>query len=694
MHRSTGSFCRSFVLAGAVLVLGSLAACASSPASLDASTPDAGALDLGTTDTGPAPFDAGVDAWIEPPPPPPGVPLALPVAPSATCMPTAAACDPVPVPIAAAGYRKDFYYPLAQYPEAMIASPADGGRVHVVATAGASGDVTAVSIRGMDRTALLDAGWLDWIHVWPETLVAGEPFWISFHSQSAELDASADLPVRVETAAGVALDTTLHHEVPRALISYVTPSDDDAALLVHLRNTDTASHTLARLVVDGRDVTDAACIADRTLAPGAATVWSVPACAPRATGSLWSVVVEWADAPPSVAGGRVLARHFPIETWPVEDECPLPGGNEENLAMHLAAGFDTFFLRGAYTATGCNAVTSDQVIAAAPARGVYAMPDEFLSLPAGVGAAEHVAARLLSDEGDSSRTDGHARMLAETAQASWSRSPTLATYIGGSRHRNNGTFAGVADLQGFDFYVAACAPHVTDFGSNPPLRAAYDYMRAVRTNSAPLPTWLYSQGLSNGWNRGANVYQPDPAELRVQAWSSVLAGAKGLMYFQTSLSMARGPAADTWAEISRVNHEVRALARVLREGDPTGTARASAEDVVVDAIASPDALVLAAIDVGATGVTDLLCATRLPPPHWQLVPQLTNLGVDLPAGLGVVDAFEVRADGVHELPAGATLDGRTVWIPSVSLDQAQPTRVFVLASRAAMRGEIAAALAP
>lgn len=49
-------------------------------------------------------------------------------------------------------------------------------------------------------------------------------------------------------------------------------------------------------------------------------------------------------------------------------------------------------------------------------------------------------------------------------------------------------------------YVAACAPHIQQFLSPPPLRGSYDYLRLTRNNHMPLPTWLYSQLLDDGWD--------------------------------------------------------------------------------------------------------------------------------------------------------------------------------------------------
>ena len=680
-------------------------ACSSSEAGVsalagpDAEAPDAAVTADGAPDASDEPTSDASDEPDAGPvegPPPAGVTLTLPIAATAACAPTDAACDAQPADVAAGGYRKDFFYPLSRYPEASIPDPVDGGRMHLVATAHASGRVTGVWLDGSTSDALLDAGSLDWLHVWPTQVTAGAPVWVAFHSRSASFDARASLDLVVATDAGPAVETTVPYARAAVLLTYVAHDDARTTAIVHLHNRDAAPHTLTRLVVDGRDVTASACAAHPTLGPGEATVVTVPLCASTRTGAPWSVVAEWADAPPSVAGGRVAPLHFPIETWPVESECPLPGGRDALFDEHRSAGFDTFFLRGSYSDPACHGLTSDTVIASARTRGFDVFPDEFLPLASGLGEADGVVARLLADEADASVTDGSARRLAETAQALWESNPTAAAYVGGSRHRHGGTFAGVADLQGMDFYVAACAPHVTDFGAHPPLRGAYDYLHATRENQLPLPTWLYSQGLAAGWNRGSGaslvVRQPDPTELSIQAWSVVAAGGKGLMYFQTDMGLALGAARPTWDAIAAVNHAVHALAPRLREGDPTVTVRASNDDVIVTGVRARDAVLVVAIDVrSSAGFDDARCLFE-PSPHWRVDANTPHVTVAWPPELALADAFEVQGGAVVAAPP-ATRAGREVTFPYLALDAERPVRVLVLASSSAARAEIAAALA-
>ena len=44
---------------------------------------------------------------------------------------------------------------------------------------------------------------------------------------------------------------------------------------------------------------------------------------------------------------------------------------------------------------------------------------------------------------------GVRKLMNKTAEV-WQQSPTLLTYVGGSRNRRNGMFAGITDIQGMD----------------------------------------------------------------------------------------------------------------------------------------------------------------------------------------------------------------------------------------------------
>jgi hypothetical protein len=293
------------------------------------------------------------------------------------------------------------------------------------------------------------------------------------------------------------------------------------------------------------------------------------------------------------------------------------------------------------------------------------------------------------------RGSPNAARKAQQSRQAWARFPEVPTFNGGKTNGHIGTFAGMADVQGMDLYIAACAPHVTEGGSHPPPRAAYDYLRNARDNHRPLPTWLYSQGLSPAWNEqkgGVTLHwQPDPQEIAVQAYSVLAAGGKGLMWFQTNQEEAAlAPA--RWAAIAAANRTFGLLRDLLREGDPTGLATAD-DGTIVEAVRARDALVLVAIDVAAeSGPDDVSCLQAQvmgsDPPRWVFAARRPEVRVDIPADLAVADLFEVVDGAVRDLTVPHAVAGRTVTFPALALDNDRPARVFVFAADPGLRARL------
>ena len=619
---------------------------------------------------------------------------------------TDACAAPAAIGGPASSSRRDFFYPYDLYPEASIPDPR-GSRVQVAALAAAGGAVTKVELLGTDVTTFAlpagaDApappevqalvgpdGW-QWVHVWPLVPVAGEPLFVTFHLGTALLAGKTTLPVRVTTAGGVALEADVPVAEPVVPLTYVTTTDDLATLLVHVVNADAVAHTLAALEVNGRDLTTAACLPSTTLRPGEAALWRVPLCAPLAIGQAWTVVARFADAPASVGVGRTVLPRFPIEGWGRDSECALPGANASNYAEVRAKGFDMFFLRSNYASKeGCNGATAATILqAAAPEPDVLFMLDEWAP-PDGLDLSRQV--RLLGDEVDTDQPDKPWR-VSQDAKASWVAHPGLTTYIGGARHRRTGAFAGLADLQGFDIYVAACAPKMLDGGHWPSLRAPYDYCRAVRANQLPNPQWFYSQGIAGGWNLDTDPptpRQPDAAELKVQAMTVAVCGSKGLMVFQTDLeSAALVPA--TWEAVGQVNRDLRVVRELLREGDTLG-ARASVEGVLVDAIRARDALVVPVVNAAAAvEMKEVRCFTEKDP-HWVLAEVTTDVTVTIPDDLAVADVLEVAGGQLTTLAAGVSATGRDLTLAGVTLSPDVPYRLYVVAATADAAARLSAA---
>jgi hypothetical protein len=624
-----------------------------------------------------------------------------------------------------AAYRKDFFFPNSWYDEPTT-PPLDGGRIQIAAVSAVTGDVTTVRVDGTDADALLHEPTggeltLEWYHVWPRHVVAGEPVWVAFHSRTATWDTATSGTIEVQTTEGAAVSGSFAVTATQVPLTYVTTADDYSTLLVHAKNVDAVPHTLTGLAINGREVlaAGAACVPATTLEPGATALWTIPLCAPTAPGAAWTVVATWADTADSVGVGRVIREFFPFESWPNTDECPFPTVHDTNFRRHQDAGLDTTFM---YIGGGgaCGGFDPRHIVndVAPVTPGFHPfIADDFLSSGDPATALTNtsaVAGFLIGDESDGAIYDAGVPVPSQKAAEArrlWDMYPELPVYNGAKTNKYVGSFAGMCDIQGIDFYVAACAPHITRWGTHPPLRGAYDYLRNARNNHMPLPTWEYAQGLAPGWNKdgllGGTIHvQPDPQEILVQALSVAAAGAKGIMWFQVNLAEADYRPA-RWEAIARSNWMLRGVAPYLREGDPTGLATwddATPDDprddtVLAEAIRSREAIVVPVVNLAvATAPTDLGCGTALVAealvPHWILAASAPNVGVRVPDDFGVVDAFEITDREVLDLDFSLAVSGRVVTLESVALSNEVPVRLIVLAADRGLRGAIAARLRP
>lgn len=625
-----------------------------------------------------------------------------------TCAPKGDACAlPAADTRAFIGFRKDVYLPSSDYAEP-VADPTAGGRFQVVSVSKVTGTVTGVTLDGNDSESLLVEPKLEWLHVWPKKVVAGQPIWVAFHSRDPKWDTGGSDKLVVKTDAGDALDTTVSENKSDAQFAYVTTNVERTKLLVYLRNKGASAKKVSKLIVQGRDVTDVACIADSTIAAGATTLFTVPLCAPIALGAAWTAAAEFEGGGHTAAAGRVVRPFFPVEAWPKGDDCPVPVSTAKTSEWdrHSKASFDTMYLyAGGKSSSGCTYDTFKLINEVAPARTDFwpFLGDDFLgksNWQTALTNRDRLAGFLLGDEVDSKVYEGGVSDVARIMRDSrklWDVYPDVPTYIGSKTNRNVGSYAGAADIQGSDFYVAACAPHITNFGTHPPLRGAYDYLRNAHDNHAPLTNWFYAQGLFSGWNKTVPVVgteivsQPDPSEILVQAMSVVAAGGKGVMWFQTvGAEATRAPA--RWQAIADSNKMIAVVRELLRSGEITGAASSTGK-AIVEAVRSPDAIVVPVIGLATSAApTDLGCQAALigtsAVPHWKLAPQTLDVSVNVPADLGVAEVFEITPTKIVDV-ADPKVSGRTVTLGGVAVDDARPVRLFVFARTKELRATLA-----
>ena len=622
------------------------------------------------------------------------------------CSPTADACAEHTIDTKLyASYRKDFYHPDYQEGDVTnpIPAPVNGGRFNTTGIAGKSGKVLSVLINGTNVNDLLSQQKIDWYHVYPLTFAEGEAFWVNFHSREAFWDSASTGTLKVETVEGVAFEGTFDVKINQIPLKYVGFFDDYKTAVIHFENRHFEPVMVKGILFNGRDVTESVCIADKTVKPFETKLVTLELCDAFKPGDLWTVTILSDKLSPSTAGGRVIRNFYPILTWQTDSDCPYSPYNTSLYENHKSHGFDTFFTRPSHAqmcsdkfGKGTNDIFEllGPVSTADDIHHIFTIehPSHYLEFPD----VSRIAAALHADEIDEKGyvhpdyTVPVPESRAEYARKTWEKYPEMPTYIGGSRGRYNGAFAGCTDIQGFDYYVAACAPHITVAGTHPPLRGAFDQLYLVYENHMPHTTWAYTQGLHSGWNAtipviGTKVYrQPNPAEYRLQTLNVAMVGSKGLMYFQTNEELI-DKYSDTWTEMGNLNRDFHGLKPYLLEG--TVNKIIDVPDSHVVSILRARKMITAIIMnlKVKTAPTEAACLAGSDV-HWILDNNIVSFDVEVPEDLRVFEILELRS-GQFFTPS-YSINGRTVTFLNIGLGHNDAGRIFVLNSDADVKTDM------
>lgn len=117
---------------------------------------------------------------------------------------------------------------------------------------------------------------------------------------------------------------------------------------------------------------------------------------------------------------------------------------------------------------------------------------------------------------------------------------------------------------------------------------------ALRASEGRKPVWGFVQGVGTAWawdktlDDQAEGRMPTPAEVRAQAYLSLVHGASGLVYYALNISTSKQErtfratldGAEQWAAISRVNREVAGLVPILSQRSARRLLPAAAEGLI------------------------------------------------------------------------------------------------------------------
>lgn len=372
-------------------------------------------------------------------------------------------------------FRRDHYLPQPMYPERWCDIPTEGGRVHYVASTAKGIEVSLpftaylgeVSVDIDDSTDLPKG--LDWLHV-DYNGITGQ-IWISFHAHSDDfLSAITSLKV-VDATGTIYVDETeavaINMEDVKMQVTYVTSRNNYQELVVHLHNYESDAQMITAFEVNGVLQPTSEFVVEGN--NHMVVVVPVEEMAFSET-SIWTITYMMDTGVAVGYGGSLVKELFPLEDWPKSGQCPFPveGANETNFnLLYDEMSLDTHFM-----SSNCDAESEDVFEAAAASQGTdrpwFLLPNEGHSddgpkedpIPSSYHAG--ISALSVGDETDSGLDHTEECWHRVLKRKKWY--PGLSTYMGGHSNRLNGAFSGIAPIQGMDFYVAACAPHITGMG--------------------------------------------------------------------------------------------------------------------------------------------------------------------------------------------------------------------------------------
>lgn len=600
--------------------------------------------------------------------------------------------------------RRDQHLPSVLYPERWCDEPKEGGRIHIISTTNLPKDAAMpLSVKlgeNISQITIVSSeqslpGGVDWVNAYFD--FPSQQLFVSLHVHTDEILRAIKHVTVLDSLGTILLDDENAVSLPSDLrdiesdlqVTYVTSADSFSSLVVHIHNFGKIPHILNSVFLSGIKVD----LQPTLLGSDEHRVVVVAAPPGCKANSLWTAVLSWDNNKHSSAyGGRLPREVFVMEDWPKSEQCPFPvaGANQENYdTLKNELYLNTRFMGGL-----CDASSADTFYAAAQSNGeFYLLPSEYYTTGAAddlipKDALSGVIASFTGDEVDSS-LDVTFKYWSR-ALLSHERYPELPIYQGGHSQHLNGAFSGITDIQGMDFYVAACAPHITGTFSKMLIRGAYDYIRLSRDNHRPLTTWAYSQG----YCKGCWVLVPNGNELVVQMASVIAGGSKGIMLFQSDIILQH---TEAWDMGSKFMASIDAIKNELRLSDVNGAvfkSNVSEGEALVEVLRSPNTLTALTINFNADGYNDLLCYLHGNHSHWAFhnttiatlsitLPQDIARLISLPTSVTTEPTFFVKEviDGqmstiLRDGAVSTVVDG--IWtVQNVVLTSETVARVFV-----------------
>jgi len=303
---------------------------------------------------------------------------------------------------------------------------------------------------------------------------------LSFHSRNtAWLDAPGAVLHLVITGSTGCAAASWTVAVSPVWFTWIAPkSSASNEWIAHLHNNASAPANVTALLFDGVSVATRPSL-PFSIRAGAHLVLVFNASHPKQRGGLFTIAAS-TSAGTVGNGARVPDTQLPMEVWPHSTDCPVPGVNQSNWESLITHGLDTvYYSKDNFNKScGVDLVATIEKLATQMTQGTEArffVDSKAAAMNMSSGALGLISAVMLADE-DDGQIDATMRQTLSAALAVQDTHPGLLTYQGGKTSRNDGAYAGVCDIQGMDYYVAACAPTITFTIAPVFLEGAYAYV--------------------------------------------------------------------------------------------------------------------------------------------------------------------------------------------------------------------------
>jgi PKD repeat protein len=514
------------------------------------------------------------------------------------------------------------------------AAPDNGGQVFGYFTAPFDCSPDTIIINGVGASVNPDVSWAEVIQ---KSLKKGKPGILRFFSPSADFNAGKIVSIEIKQGSETIWSISAALPEPSLTPSYITSNIAGDCMLVHVRNDSVRTLTVTGISIDGLDISDFAVISNPDIAPGQASIISIPRHDGVPFGKWMVFTVHGLDGLKALNVSRSLRLFKPV--FPVGNWNSSIFRDMAMLDKQLSLGINMFI----YYPSPDD--PPEFVIPLAEEKDFYLfthmnnLNDYQKAFVKDYGNNPRVLLNAVSGEGDLSGDPAVALEEVRVNREIWGEKPL---WVYNACSYSFPAWGGLADYGGMDHYCVM-APKCNEFNLPPfswdRIEFSGEYSHLIKTAAEPRPTWNWTQSMFNTMDLRCT----SPDEIRAQ-WHQVLGnGSRGILWFIFNKEWAeKCPGCET-EEMKILADELKPIQKIMLEGEVAGKgviADTNRLRIDVNAVVAPDGI--------AIFVTNLNYLIRLLP-RFYWFPQ-NNVLIDVTPPAGFEPAQFLMLDGDQKRP--------------------------------------------